>query len=97
MKKKNKRVIKVPAYTRGVRSVIMEEVLDSLLPRFKAMKKELGLSEEALAYKIGISIMTISRWGLGKTKPHPSTISVVKRFLDDYDAAKKAGDISRFQ
>lgn len=35
----------------------------------KELRKKLGLTQEAFAIRLGVSVMTIRRWESGKTKP----------------------------
>lgn len=35
----------------------------------KELRKKIGLTQEAFAQQLGISVMTVRRWEKGKTKP----------------------------
>ena len=35
----------------------------------KEVRKQLGISQEALAHELGVSFATINRWENGKTRP----------------------------
>lgn len=37
----------------------------------KATREKLGLTQEQLAQKIGVSFKTVNRWENGKSKPSP--------------------------
>jgi putative transcriptional regulator len=40
------------------------------LPRYiKSLRKQLGLSQEELAQKLGVSFTSVNRWENGQTKP----------------------------
>ena len=40
----------------------------------KTIRQALGMTQERLAQKLGVSFVTISRWELGKSKPSPMAI-----------------------
>lgn len=46
----------------------------------KAIREQLGLSQEALAWKIGISFATLNRWENGKSNPSKLAQSQLEKF-----------------
>ncbi len=53
---------------------------DTFAKRFRKERKKLGLTQEELANKLGISKRTISNWETGQTKPFLNEI--VKEGID---------------
>ena len=43
--------------------------MNEIKERIKELRKRLGLTQEAFAEKLGISVNTVRRWEYGKTKP----------------------------
>lgn len=48
--------------------------------RIKRLRKKLGLSQEALARLLGVSLITVNRWEHG-TKPSPLAEEKIGRLL----------------
>ena len=44
----------------------------------KKTRIDLGLSQEGLARRLGVSLQTIHRWETGKTKPSPMAIKLLE-------------------
>lgn len=42
---------------------------DDLPKRIKSFRQQLGLSQEELAQKLGVSFSSVNRWENGQTKP----------------------------
>jgi putative transcriptional regulator len=42
---------------------------DDYSKRIKSIRKQLGLSQEELAHKLGVSFTSVNRWENGQTKP----------------------------
>jgi putative transcriptional regulator len=42
---------------------------DDLPKRIKSIRQQLGLSQEELAQKLGVSFTSVNRWENGQTKP----------------------------
>lgn len=42
---------------------------DDLPKRIKSLRLQLGLSQEELAHKLGVSFTSVNRWENGQTKP----------------------------
>ena len=42
---------------------------DDLPKRIKTIRQQLGLSQEELAHKLGVSFTSVNRWENGQTKP----------------------------
>jgi putative transcriptional regulator len=45
--------------------------MDSLQNQLKTLRKMKGWSQEKLARNLGVSLNTVQRWEMGKTKPSP--------------------------
>ena len=43
--------------------------LDDYSKRIKSIRQQLGLSQEELAHKLGVSFTSVNRWENGQTKP----------------------------
>ena len=37
----------------------------------KQLREKLGLTQEQLAHKLGVTVKTVNRWERGKSKPSP--------------------------
>jgi len=48
----------------------------------KEVRRQLGLSQEELAYALGVSFATINRWENGKTSPSKLARTHFKMFCD---------------
>lgn len=44
----------------------------------KQLRQRLGLTQEAFAIRLGISVMTVRRWESGKTKPSRMALTLLK-------------------
>ena len=42
---------------------------DGLAMHIKSLRKQLGISQEELAQKLGVSFTSVNRWENGQTKP----------------------------
>lgn len=42
---------------------------DDYSKRIKSIRQQLGLSQEELAHKLGVSFTSVNRWENGQTKP----------------------------
>lgn len=62
-------------YTRrvSIRIVTSEQV--------KNLRKQLGLSQEALAERLGVSFATVNRWENGKAKPHKGRVAQMQAMV----------------
>ncbi len=45
------------------------------------LRKRLGLSQEKLAAKLGVSFQTVNRWERGRTQPSKLALQVIKQQL----------------
>lgn len=45
----------------------------------KQIRLRLGLSQEALAHKIGVTFQTINRWERGLNKPSPLALEKIRK------------------
>ena len=50
--------------------------------RIKAIRSELGLSQEALARELGISAATVNRWENGRNKPGQMATKLLELMLE---------------
>jgi DNA-binding transcriptional regulator YiaG len=48
----------------------------------KEVRRQLGMSQEELAYALGVSFATINRWENGKTSPSRLARNHLKMFCD---------------
>jgi len=55
----------------------------------KEVRKQLGISQEELAHKLGVSFATINRWENGKTMPFKLARAQFDAFCEKMVAAKK--------
>ncbi|MFB2834102.1 helix-turn-helix domain-containing protein [Floridanema evergladense] len=49
----------------------------------RELRRRLGLSQEKLAAKLGISFQTVNRWEKGRAKPSPLAMQSIKQKLED--------------
>lgn len=56
----------------------MSEINYEISMRIKSMRKRLGLSQEELAQRLGVSFTSVNRWENGQTKPS----KLAKRQID---------------
>lgn len=54
--------------------------MDQLL---RELRGRLGLSQEALAHRIGTTLLTVNRWENGKTRPDPRALRSIEQLLLD--------------
>ena len=47
----------------------------------KNLRKQLGLSQEAFAERLGVSFATVNRWENGKAKPHKGRIAQMEAMV----------------
>lgn len=47
------------------------------------LRKRLGLSQEKLASQLGMTIMTVSRWERGISKPSPLALKQIQQLLEE--------------
>ncbi|MGW4651307.1 helix-turn-helix domain-containing protein [Kitasatospora sp. NPDC004289] len=74
----------------------LEEVLDAIGPRLRTLRRDRGLTLEALAESTGISVSTLSRLESGKRRPSLELLIPLARAhrvaLDQLVAAPASGD-----
>jgi len=64
----------------------------------KALRLEMGLSQEAFAHVVGVSLQTIGRWESGNSKPNQlaiKTLRKTKRRWEIQNERRHRGDESR--
>jgi len=47
----------------------------------KEIRQRLGLTQEKLAHRLGVSCYTVRRWEAGRTKPSPLAQKAIKDLL----------------
>jgi predicted ATPase/DNA-binding NarL/FixJ family response regulator/transcriptional regulator with XRE-family HTH domain len=60
---------------------------DSVAARLKALRGTLGLSQEQLARRLGVSFATVNRWESGRTQASPRALQVVAQLEAEVAAA----------
>lgn len=48
-----------------------------------AIRRKVGLSQEALAHELGVSFATVNAWERGRSKPHRSHLDVIHRMAEE--------------
>ena len=56
----------------------------------RELRQELGLSQEKLAAKLGVSFRTINRWENGRAAPSPLALKQVEGLLQQMSHSSKA-------
>lgn len=46
--------------------------------KIRAIRERLGLTQAQFAYKIGVTVTTISRWEKGRCAPHQKAVDKIK-------------------
>ena len=59
----------------------MEEIAE----RVKSIRHKLGLTQRALAKKIGSSFVSVYKWEKGKSKPHPMFVEKIEALNEEAD------------
>ena len=54
-----------------------------LTQALKKLRKRLGLSQQALAVRLGIALPTVSRWENKRSLPSPLALEKIEAFLQD--------------
>jgi DNA-binding XRE family transcriptional regulator len=49
----------------------MEQTESDIIFKLKEVRRKLGLTQEALAHRIGVSFTSVNRWENGQTNPSP--------------------------
>jgi putative transcriptional regulator len=49
----------------------------------KELRQKLGLSQEALARKLGVSVLTVRRWEKGSFKPSPLALLRIEELMKE--------------
>lgn len=47
----------------------MEQTESDIILKLKEVRRKLGLTQEALAHRLGVSFTSVNRWENGQTKP----------------------------
>lgn len=59
----------------------------------KELRSRLGLAQEALAQRLGTTVLTVNRWENGKTRPDPRALRAIEQLLlDSGDATRDLYD-----
>jgi len=51
----------------------------------KSIREKLGLTQEAFAYRLGVSVQTITKWETGKHKPSNLAVQKIKQFGEQHE------------
>jgi DNA-binding transcriptional regulator YiaG len=51
------------------------------LINIKELRNSLGLSQQQFAQKLGVGLMTVSRWERGKSKPSHLALEKIKKII----------------
>jgi transcriptional regulator with XRE-family HTH domain len=57
--------------------------MDSWEKQLKNLRKTKGWSQEKLARNLGVSLNTVQRWEMGKTKPSPLAIEKLRELFSE--------------
>ncbi len=57
-----------------------------LVHALRRLRKRAGISQQALAVRLGIALPTVSRWENGRSRPSPLAVEKIKGFLNDMGA-----------
>ena len=49
----------------------MKPMQSDIIFKLKEVRRNLGLTQEALAHRLGVSFTSVNRWENGQTKPSP--------------------------
>ena len=49
----------------------------------KKLRKDIGLTQEQFAAKIGVTVSTVNRWEMGRSKPQPLAIKQINALKRD--------------
>ncbi len=49
----------------------MEQTESDIIFKLKEVRRKLGLTQEALAHRLGVSFTSVNRWENGQTNPSP--------------------------
>lgn len=49
----------------------------------KELRHKLGLSQEGLARKLGVSVITVRRWGKGSFQPSPLAVQRIEELIKE--------------
>ena len=52
-----------------------------LVQELRKLRKRVGLSQQALAVRLGIALPTVSRWENRRSKPSPLALEKIETFL----------------
>lgn len=50
----------------------------------KAIRTELGMTQEGFAYALGTTFVTVNRWENGKSKPSKIWVRQIKKLKEEY-------------
>ncbi|MFD0367538.1 helix-turn-helix domain-containing protein [Streptomyces sp. NPDC059071] len=82
--------------SKGISGAELEQILDGIGPRLRKLRRERGLTLEALAVTTGISVSTLSRVESGRRRPTLDLLIPLARAhnvaLDQLVAAPASGD-----
>jgi putative transcriptional regulator len=62
----------------------MNKRIENFPEMVKALRKQLGLSQEDLAHALGVSFATVNRWENGKTSPSRLALRQLEAFRSEH-------------
>jgi DNA-binding transcriptional regulator YiaG len=68
----------------------MNDTAEDIPSQLKSIRKELRLSQEELAQKLGVSFTTVNRWENGQTKPSKLARQQIDRLIKESDKLPEA-------
>lgn len=71
-------------FDRGYDKRYTADVMNEMIGEILKLRRVLGLSQEQLSQRLGISWMTIYRWESGKTKPIGLYRKKIERMIKKY-------------
>lgn len=71
----------------------MEQTESDIIFKLKEVRRKLGLTQEALAHRLGVSFTSVNRWENGQTNPSP----LARRQIEELFENKTKGKSSHSQ
>jgi transcriptional regulator with XRE-family HTH domain len=57
--------------------------MEALIEKVKSLRKTKGWTQETLARHLGVTLNTVQRWEMGKTKPSPLAVEKLQNLLKE--------------
>ena len=55
---------------------------NELARKIRELRSKLGLTQEQLAAKVGVTFSTVNRWESGKSKPSPLAMRQIEKLME---------------